>query len=166
MGTCSLLLEEKGIKMGLPTVSKFCFCTSLRNGCFIIGWLGVLIGLLGLGGSGTLIARGSSDLMIINTILAAESLILLIMSVFLLIGTWKRISVFLLIYLLLAGLLIAVSIANGVLTILKGGLGVGLSHMILTLVVSVYFWIVVYSHRWASLFFLSFCSSFFFVFSS
>ena len=48
-----------------------------------------LIGLLGLGGSGTLIARGSSEFMIINTILAAESLILLIMSVFLLIGTWK-----------------------------------------------------------------------------
>merc|ERR1712080_789807 len=102
MGTCSVLLEEKGIKMGLPTVSKFCFCTSLRTGCFIIGWLGLLIGLLGLGGSGTLIARGSSEFMIINTILAAESLILLIMSVFLLIGTWKRISVFLLIYLLLA----------------------------------------------------------------
>ena len=33
--------------------------------------------------------------------------------------SFKRISVFLLIYLLLAGLLIAVSIANGVLTILK-----------------------------------------------
>ena len=90
-------------------------------------------------------------------------------------------------YLLLAGLLIAISIANGVLTILKvsrgslgslpkfsvkvsgwfgcgtshicssicvhhnmcssqGGLGVGLSHMILTLL-SVYFWIVVFSHR-------------------
>ena len=97
----------------------------------------------------------------------------------------QRISVFLLIYLLLAGLLIAISIANGVLTILKvsqgslvslpkcqlkgglgvgllmcssicvhhnmcssqGGLGVGLSHMILTLLVSVYFWIVVFSHR-------------------
>ena len=72
---------------------------------------------------------------------------------------------FLLIYLLLAGLLIAISIANGVLTILKvfrgsskfnpimvhclsqGGLGVGLSHMILTLLVSIYFWIVVFSHR-------------------
>ena len=70
---------------------------------------------------------------------------------------------FLLIYLLLAGLLIAVSIANGVLTILKvfqgslkvrphivqsqGGLGVGLSHMILTLLISIYFWIVVLSHR-------------------
>ena len=75
----------------------------------------------------------------------------------------QRISVFLLIYLLLAGLLIAISIANGVLTILKvfplkfdpilvrcllqGGLGVGLSHMILTLLVSIYFWIVVFSHR-------------------
>ena len=38
----------------------------------------------------------------------------------------QRISVFLLIYLLLAGLLIAISIANGVLTILKvsqGSLG-------------------------------------------
>ena len=31
-----------------------------------------LIGLLGLGGSGTLIARGSSDLMIINTILEVD----------------------------------------------------------------------------------------------
>ena len=40
----------------------------------------------------------------------------------------QRISVFLLIYLLLAGLLIAISIANGVLTILKvsrGSLGSG-----------------------------------------
>jgi hypothetical protein len=55
--------------------------------------------------------------------------------------------VLLLLYLLLAGLLIAVSIANGVLTILQGGLGVGLSHMILTLIVSIYFWIVVFSHK-------------------
>ena len=30
---------------------------------------------------------------------------------------------------------------------LQGGLGVGLSHMILTLLVSIYFWIVVFSHR-------------------
>ena len=56
---------------------------------YLLSFFYQLIGLLGLGGSGTLIARGSSEFMIINTILAAESLILLIMSVFLLIGTWK-----------------------------------------------------------------------------
>ena len=99
--------------------------------------------------------------MIINSILAAESIILLIMSICLVIGTWKvatflmlltthiskRISMLLLVYLLLAGVLIAVTIGNGVLIILNGGLGVGLSHMILTVVISVYFWIVVFSYR-------------------
>ena len=53
----------------------------------------------------------------------------------------------LLLYLLLAGFLIAISIANGVLTVLQGGLGVGLAHLLLTLLVSLYFWVVVYSHR-------------------
>ena len=94
--------------MGLPTLSKFCMCSSLRTGCFVIGWLGLvrmvwvmfglvsvpslplqLVGLLGLGGAGTLLSRGTSEFLVINSILAAEALILLIMSVLLLIGTWK-----------------------------------------------------------------------------